>query len=491
MRTAAFRPPNLFAGAESAHNYRANYYIKLAVANPILMSNVCPLDYRYGRADMKAVFSEESRIQYQMNVEAALARAHAALGTISREDADEIGRIATLGIVSVDRIKEIEKDTRHDLMAMVKAMTEKCSGSAGKYVHLGATSNDIVDTATALQLKAALEIIQEDVDRLIYTLASLAKRERDTIEIGRTHAQFAIPITFGFKIAGYVAEMLRHRERLIQAKPRICAGKMAGAVGTGAALGKNFFEIQRLVMEDLGLQYEPAATQVVGRDRYTEAICILANIATSLERYGTEVRNLQRSEIGEASEYFDVKKQVGSSTMAQKRNPMNSENVCGLARVVRSFVTPTFESQVLWHERDLSNSSTERFTLPHVFILTDEILKKMDWIFEGLEIHREKMLQNIESSKGLVMAEPLMMKLTEKGIGRQDAHEIVRESSMVAEDTGRHLRDVLSEREDLKGVLTREEIVQTMDAANYVGGAREIVDNMVAEAEKALGKKVE
>ena len=304
------------------------------------MSNVCPLDYRYGREGMKAVFSEESRIQYQMNVEAALARAHASLGTISKADADEISRVASLDVVSVDRIKEIEKETRHDLMAMVKAMTEKCSGDAGKYVHLGATSNDIVDTATALQLKAAMTMVLDDVDVFIYTLASLAKKERDTLEIGRTHAQFAIPITFGFKIAGYVAEMLRHRERIIQAMPRVCAGKMAGAVGTGAALGKNFFKIQSLVMEDLGLTYEPAATQVVGRDRYTEAICLMANIATSLERYGTEIRNLQRSEIGEASEFFDVKKQVGSSTMAQKRNPMNSENVCGLARIVRSFVTP-------------------------------------------------------------------------------------------------------------------------------------------------------
>ena len=454
------------------------------------MSNVCPLDYRYGRKDMKAVFSEESRIQYQMDVEAALARAHASLGTIPEADAKEITRVAASGEVSVERIKEIERDTRHDLMAMVKAMTEKCSGSAGKYVHLGATSNDIVDTASALQMKAAMGIILNDVEDLTVTLARLAKRERDTLEIGRTHAQFAIPITFGFKIAGYVAEMLRHRERIIQAMPRICAGKMAGAVGTGAALGENFFEIQSKVMSDLGLSYEPAATQVVGRDRYTEAICILANIATSLERYGTEVRNLQRSEIGEASEYFDVQKQVGSSTMAQKRNPMNSENVCGLARVVRSMVVPTFESQVLWHERDLSNSSTERFTLPHAFILTDEILRKMQWIFDGLEVHREKMLENIESSKGLVMAEPLMMALTRKGIGRQDAHEIVRESSMIAEDTGRHLRDVLSEREDLKGVLSREEIVKTMDAANYVGKSREIVDNVVADAEKALGRRI-
>ena len=457
----------------------------------INMSNVCPLDYRYGREDMKAVFSEESRIYYQMQVEAALARAHASLGTIPQEAADEITRVASLDVVSVDRIKEIEKDTRHDLMAMVKAMTEKCEGDAGKFVHLGATSNDIVDTATALQMKAALEIIMDDVDNFTITLAKIAKRERDTLEIGRTHAQFAIPITFGFKIAGYIAEMLRHRQRIIDAMPRICAGKMAGAVGTGAALGKNFFEIQKRVMQDLELTYEPAATQVVGRDRYTECICVMANIATSLERYGTEVRNLQRSEIGEASEYFDVKKQVGSSTMAQKRNPMNSENVCGLARVIRGFVTPTFESQVLWHERDLSNSSTERFTLPHVFILLDEILKKMTWVYDGLEVHRDKMLANIESSRGLVMAEPLMMKLTEKGIGRQDAHEIIRSSAMVAEDENRHLRDVLLEREDLKGILTEQEIIETMDAANYVGGAREIVDKMVSAAEETIGRTVD
>jgi len=454
------------------------------------MSNSCPLDYRYGRPEMKAVFSEESRIQNQMYVEAALARAHASLGTISEADAKEITRVASLDIVSVDRIKEIEQETRHDLMAMVKAMTEQCQGDAGKYVHLGATSNDIVDTATALQIKAAMEIILDDVEKFIYTLAVIAKRERDTLEIGRTHAQFAIPITFGFKIAGYIAEMIRHRERIIECMPRACAGKMAGAVGTGAALGKNFFEIQKRVMSDLGLTYEPAATQVVGRDRYTEVICLMANIATSIERYGTEIRNLQRSEIGEASEFFDVEKQVGSSTMAQKRNPMNSENCCGLARVVRSFVTPTFESQVLWHERDLSNSSTERFTLPHVFILTDEILKKMNWIFEGLEVHADKMLENIESSKGLVMAEPLMMKLTEKGIGRQDAHEIIRESSMIAEDQNRHLRDVLMEREDLKGVLSKEEIIATMDASNYVGASREIVDKMVEAAENILERTV-
>ena len=454
------------------------------------MSNLCPLDYRYGRKDMKAIFYEESRLQYQMDVEAALARAHASLGTITKEQADEIGRVANLDIVKIDRVKEIESETRHDLMAMVKAMTEQCKGDAGKFVHYGATSNDIVDTATALQIKAAIEIIQKDVDSFIVTLAKLAKRERDTIEIGRTHAQFAIPITFGFKISGYVAEMLRHRERLQQVKPRACAGKMAGAVGTGAALGKNFFKIQETVMEDLGLSYEPAATQVVGRDRYTELVCLLANIATSLERYGTEVRNLQRSEIGEAAEPFDRAKQVGSSTMAQKRNPMMSENVCGLARIVRSMVTPMFESQVLWHERDLTNSSTERFVLPHTFVLLDEMFKKMETVFGGLEVYPERMMANIESSRGLVMAESLMMKMTEKGIGRQDAHEIVRSSSMIAEDENRHLRDVLLEREDLKGLMSKEDILAAMDPKNYTGGSREIVDKMVAQVEKELNVKV-
>ncbi|MDL2241968.1 adenylosuccinate lyase [Bacteroidales bacterium OttesenSCG-928-L03] len=452
--------------------------------------SICPLDYRYGRDEMKEIFSERGRIEYQMKVEASLAKAHAALGTIKKEDADEIVRVASLDIVSIDRIKEIEKDTNHDLMAMVKAMTEQCKGDAGKFVHLGATSNDIVDTATALQISDALEMINKDVDDLLYTLAKLAKRERDTLEIGRTHAQFAIPITFGFKIAGYIAEMIRHKERLSEIAPRACAGKMAGAVGTGAALGKNFTKIQILVMQDLGLTYEPAATQVVGRDRYTELICLMANIATSLERYGTEVRNLQRSEIAEASEPFNAEKQVGSSTMAQKRNPINSENVTGLARIVRGFVIPTFENQVLWHERDLSNSSAERFTIPHVFVLLDEMFLKMNKVFSGLEIHADRMLQNIESAQGLIMAEPVMMKLTEKGIGRQDAHEIVREASMRAVEKKINLREALLERDDIKKVMTVDEITEVMDPANYTGGSKEIVDKMVSVVEELLERSV-
>jgi len=454
------------------------------------MNEVCPLDYRYGRAGMKAVFYEESRLQYQMDVEAALAKAHAVLGTIPMEFANEIKRIANLESVRIGRVKEIELDTKHDVMAMVRAMTEQCKGDAGKYIHLGATSNDIVDTATALQIKTAIEIIQKDVDEFIFTLAKLAKRERNTLEVGRTHAQFAIPITFGFKIAGYVAEMLRHKDRLTEVKMRACAGKMAGAVGTGAALGKNFSKIQKEVMKDLGITYEPAATQVVGRDRYTELICLLATIATTLERYGTEVRNLQRSELSEAAEAFDAAKQVGSSTMAQKKNPITSENVCGLARVVRGFVIPTFESQVLWHERDLTNSSTERFILPHVFVLLDDMLYKMNDVFANLSVNAERMRKNIESAKGLIMAEPVMMKMTEKGIGRQDAHEIIRESSMIAVEKDIHLLDILLKDPKVTKVMTEKEIRDAMDPANYTGGSGEIVDDMVKAAEKALNRKV-
>ena len=451
--------------------------------------NLCPLDYRYGRDDMKAIFFGESRLQFQMDVEAALARAHASNGKIPKEAADEITRISDIRIVKEDRVKEIEKDTRHDVMAMVRAMTEQCRGDAGRYVHLGATSNDIVDTATALQIKAALKIIREDVDTFLMTLAKLAKRERDTLEVGRTHAQFAIPITFGFKISGYIAEMLRHRERLIETERRACVGKMAGAVGTGAALGKDFFKIQKAVMKDLGITYEPASTQVVGRDRYTELICLLATIATSLERYGTEIRNLQRSELSEAEEYFDAKKQVGSSTMAQKRNPIKSENVCGLARVVRGFVIPAFESQVLWHERDLSNSSAERFIIPHVFALLDDILSKMDDVFANLSVNRERMIKNIESARGLIMAEPVMMKMTEKGIGRQDAHEIIRSASMIATEKDMQLLDILLKDKTVMGKMTEKELREAMDPANYTGGAKEIVDEMVRAAEKATGMK--
>ncbi len=449
---------------------------------------LCPLDYRYGRKEIKEIFSEENRLQTQLRVEAALAKAHAELGTVPKAAAKEIDRKADLRYVSNDRVKEIEAETKHDVMAMVKALSEQC-GDAGKYVHLGATSNDIIDTATAIQIKQGLDLLEQDLLRLIKTLADLAERHRDTMMIGRTHGQFAIPTTFGFKVAGFLSEVIRHLERLRQMRERVCVGKMSGAIGTGAALGTNIIELQDKVMSGLGLGAEEAATQIVCRDRYAELVSTLSIFCTSCERYATEVRNLQRTEIGEVAEAFDVKKQVGSSTMAQKRNPVISENLCGLARVARSFSIPTMENMVLWHERDLTNSSAERFILPHIFVLTDEILIKMEMVFDGLVVYPTKMRLNLESAKGIIMAEPVMIALATKGLGRQEAHEVIRKASIKADTEDVLFRDVLLKDKAVRSCMTTKELDAIMDPNNYLGVAPELTDRVVEKARALLPKK--
>jgi len=446
---------------------------------------LCPLDYRYGRKEMKEIFSEENRLQTQLRVEAALAIAHSVMGTIPKSAAKEIDKKATIKHVSNDRVKEIEAETKHDVMAMVKALSEQC-GESGKYVHLGATSNDIIDTATAIQMKQGLDIIEKDLLKLIRTLSNLAERHRGTMMIGRTHGQFAIPTTFGFKVAGYLSEAMRHLERLGQMRGRICVGKMSGAIGTGAALGPNAIELQAMVMKGLRLGVEEAATQIVCRDRYAELVSTLSIFCTSCERYATEVRNLQRTEIGELAEAFDIRKQVGSSTMAQKRNPVISENLCGLARVARSFTIATMENMVLWHERDLTNSSAERFILPHVFVLTDEILIKMDKVFSGLVVYPDRMRTNLESAKGIIMAEPVMIALASKGMGRQGAHEVVRKASIKADTEGVLFRDVLLKDRSVRSCMTTEELDRLMDPSNYLGVAPELTDRVVEQARSLL-----
>ncbi len=446
---------------------------------------ICPLDYRYGRDEMKTILSEDNRLHMQLKVEAALALAHAKVGDFSAADAKLIASACEPEKISLDRVKEIELETKHDVMAMVKAITEK-AGKAGKYVHLGATSNDIVDTASALQIKSALDLIESDVDKLILTLARLAKKYRSTIMVARTHGQFAIPTTFGFKISGYISEMLRHKERLREVRRRAAIGKMSGAVGTGAAFGDSFEQIQIEVMKRLGLGFEEAATQIVCRDRYAEVVGLLALICTSCERYATEIRNLQRSEIQEVAEAFDSEKQVGSSTMAQKKNPITSENVCGLARIARGFVYPALENMILWHERDLTNSSAERFIIPHAFVLTDDILVKTDEVFSNLVVRPANMKENLESSRGLIMAEAVMIALVDKGIGRQDAHAIVRKASLDAEKKGVNLRDALLATKSLKGVMSAKDLTKVMDPRNYVGKAPKIVDGIVQLAERRI-----
>jgi adenylosuccinate lyase len=440
---------------------------------------VCPLDFRYGRKEIKEVFGETSKLQYLLGVEAALARAHAAVGNISKKAADEISKKASVKYVTVKRVNEIEKETRHDIMAVTKALSEVCSGDAGKYVHLGATSYDIVDTANALQFAAATDLIKAQVRELRVTLVGLAKEYKNTIMAGRTHGQYSIPITFGLKMAVYAMEVDRHLERLYECKSRLLVGKMSGAVGSGAAMGKHALKLQELVMADLKLGTEEASTQIVGRDRYIELLSVLANIASSMEKFATEIRNLQRSEIGEISEAFEAKKQVGSSTMPQKRNPILCEQVCGLARVIRSFIIPAYENAIQWHERDLCNSSSERFILPHSLIMTDWIVFQMNKVFKNLQVYPERMRENLENSKGLPMAEAVMTKLVEKGIGRGDAHELIRTCSLKAASENRQLLSVLLENPKVTKLLKKKELEEAMNPRNYLGVSDKIVDHVV------------
>lgn len=440
---------------------------------------VCPLDYRYGRDKMKSVFSKENKTDKLLKVEAALSRAHAELGNVPRKAAEIITENATTDVVDWEEVERVEKEeTKHDIMALVKVLGEHC-GDAEKYIHLGATSNDIIDTGMALQLKEALDVLEEDLKDLNDTLCERAKEHKETVMIGRTHAQHAIPMTFGLKMAVYASEIQRHLERLEEARERVLVGKMSGAVGTGAAFGDDAKEIQESVMEDLGLNIDRATGQIVGRDRYAELISLAANISASLEKFSTEVRNLQRPEIMEAAEAFETEKQVGSSTMAHKKNPILAENICGLAKTLRGFVTPTYQNNILWHERDLTNSSSERITVAHVLVLLDDILKKSEKLFTNLEVFPENMMKNIKMSDGLVMAEAVMIHLTEKGLSRQEAHEIMREASMEARAEEKPLKKKMLEKEDVMEVTTEKELEKVFDPEEYLGRSREIVDEIV------------
>jgi adenylosuccinate lyase len=441
---------------------------------------VCPLEFRYGRQKMKHIFSEETRLQYILDVEAALAEADARLGIISPDHASMIRKSANTKIVSLARVHDLDSQINHEITAIVRTLAEQ-SGEGGKYVHLGATSNDILDTSAALQIRDALRIIVDGLMSLRNALAELADMHRDTIMIGRTHGQFALPITFGLKMAIYSLEVHRHIERVHQLMPRICVGKMSGAVGTGAGLGPKALEIQKNVMDHLQIGVEEGSSQVVGRDRYVELVAVLANIATSIEKIATEIRNLQRSEISEVSEAFDAKKQVGSSTMAHKRNPVTAENICSLARIVRGFMTPAFESAILWHERDLTNSAAERFIIPHSFIILDDILAKTDKLMRTLVVNKERMRKNLESAGSTIMAESVIIKLVDKGMGRQDAHELLRTCTMECVDTGKDFKCALMEKSVISQMLCDEEIEQCLRPESYLGTTGKTIDNILAK----------
>ena len=445
----------------------------------------CPLDYRYGCEDFKRIWSELGRHERQLEVERALIWAHWQLGRVTEDDYNAVAAIANPESVTKERVSEIEAETRHDIMALTKAMAE-AAGEAGWCIHLGATSNDIVDTAVGLQLRDSIVLLRKQLCHLIAVCADVAERERDTVMLGRTHGQAAVPITFGLKAAVWLDELRRQLIRLDEAAPRVAVGKFLGAVGTGAAQGEHARELQRLIMTHLGLGVPLATTQVVGRDRYVEYMSWLANVATTCEKVLQEIRNLQRSELAEAGEGFDVKKQVGSSTMAHKKNPIKSENASGLARIVRSFIIPTYENALLWHERDLANSSSERFTLSHASALAEDVMAKTADVLTNMWVDKERCLANIHAQKGLVMAEKVMIELVDHGVARDEAHEVLREASFTALANGEELIDVCSRTPAISAAFSAEELEAMFDPMNHVGVSGEIVDECVLLAREAI-----
>ena len=432
---------------------------------------ILPIDTgRYGSAEMRGIFEEEARVQKMLDVEAALALAHAEVGNIPRKDAEKIAKMASTEHVKLDRVRAIEKEIKHDVAALVRALAEAC-GPSGAYVHLGATSYDIVDTVNSLQLKDAMGILEKKLSCLKSVLQEKTIRYKGTVMMGRTHGQHALPITLGFKFAVWTSEVSRHIERLQGSRDRVLVGKMSGAVGTQAGLGEHAPRIQELVMKRLGIKAAEISTQIVQRDRYAELVCLLALTASSLENFATEIRELQRPEIGEVSESFEAEKQVGSSTMPHKRNPETCERICGLARIVRSLAVPAMENVVTWHERDLAQSSAERFIFPEACILTDYLLDLITSVIANLRVDEKRMLQNTQLTQGRTMSEAVMMALTKKGVDRQEAHELLRKLTLKSEVEKKPFREVLLKNEFVRGKLSETEIDEALDPKNYLGTA--------------------
>ena len=445
---------------------------------------ILPIDTgRHGTAEMRQIFEEETRVQKMLDVEAALAWAHAEVGDISKKDAEKIVATASLKHVKLSRIKEIERDIKHDIASLVRALSESC-GPSGACVHLGATSYDIVDTATALQLKDALGIIEKKLDDLEGILMDMALKHKDTLMIGRTHGQHALPITLGFKFSVWLREVSRHIKRLRQCKERVLVGKMSGAVGTQAGLGPHAMRIQELVMQRLGLKAADISTQIVQRDRFAELACLFAIVASSFDNFACEIRELQRPEIGELFEAFEAEKQVGSSTMPHKRNPELCERICGLARIVRSLVIPALEDIVTWHERDLTQSSTERFIIPETCILTDYILALFKGIIVNLKIDDQKMLENIKLTKGRGMSEAVMTALIQKSMNRQVAHELLRKLTLKSESAKQSFRETLLHDTTIRKMLSEREVDEALNPRNYLGTATKQVESMVKMVKK-------
>jgi adenylosuccinate lyase len=438
---------------------------------------ILPIDSgRYGSKEMRNIFEDERRLQYQLDFEATVAQVQSQLGMIPAYAADDIKRGARPGRVTPARVSELESVSEHDTAAMVEALSEQVSDKSKLWIHYGLTSNDVIDTSTCMQMREAFSIILSKVAELAQLLKDRALEFRDLPAVGRTHGQHASIISFGLKFAVWAVEMAKHIERIKEGEKRFLVCKTLGVVGTGSIMGDKALEVQKNVAQNLGLYPVDAATQIVPRERFAEMQFCITLIGSTLDKIAIEIRNLQRTEIGEVAEHFR-RGQMGSSAVPVKRNPIKSERVSSLARILRSLVSVSMENIASWHERDLSNSANERFTLPMAAILLDEMLNAMIKVIRELKVNKERILYNIEMTKGQIYAEFILDALIKKGVARFDAYRDIQRVAFSALESGQHFFDAACEDRSISTRLSKQELSAIFDAKNHLAASGRIIEN--------------
>lgn len=416
---------------------------------------------RYSRERMSAVWSPENRYRKWLDIELLACEAMARLGTIPTKSLQNIRKKAAFDI---NRIDEIEKTTKHDVIAFLTSVTEKV-GQDGRFIHMGLTSSDILDTSLAVLLKEAADILMEDIDQLLETLKAKAFAYKNTVMIGRSHGIHAEPITFGLKMALWYQEMVRNRGRLVRAREAIAYGKIAGTVGTFSFIDP---AVEEYVCRKLRLKPAPVSSQIVQRDRHAEYFCTLAIIASSLDKFSQEIRLLQRTEVREVEEYFSPG-QKGSSAMPHKRNPVLSENISGLARLMRSYALAALEDVALWHERDISHSSVERVIGPDATILLDFMLSRFTGLVAKLVVYPNRMLANLDMTRGVIFSQMVLLKLIEKGMSREGAYAIVQKHAMQSWEKGKEFKQLLMKDRGVMACMNRRELDAVFRVDNFLG----------------------
>jgi adenylosuccinate lyase len=425
---------------------------------------------RYTLPEMGALWSEQNKFQKWLDVEIAVCEVHAEMGTIPR---DALAEIKSRARFSVERINEIEKTTNHDVIAFTTNLAESI-GEASRFVHYGLTSSDVVDTANGLLLRDSSDIILKKLDTLLDALRKRAFEFKATPQVGRTHGIHAEPTSFGLTFALWFDEMRRNRERLVRAKEAAAVGKISGAVGAFAHLDP---EVEEKVCAKLGLKAAPVSTQIIQRDVYAEYLNTLAIIASSLEKFALNVRHWQRTEVREAQEKF-TKGQKGSSAMPHKRNPIISERICGMARVVRANSIVGLENIALWHERDISHSSAERVVLPDSSIAVDYMLQKAIGLIDGLVVYPERMLENLAATRGLIFSGQLLLALTHKGVSRETAYDWVQRNAMRVWDEDKEFQPLVKSDKDIQTQLSAEEIDRVFSLEHYLRNVDQIFERV-------------